>query len=83
MNYLKKFILLIYFRIEYIVTAYISFIILKLKGTNYLKRTRNRNDIKELKQKIEKRLAKLSLQMDYILQVQSIIISLIQKIRFF
>ena len=52
--YFKKFIPLIYYRIEYIITAYISFIILKLKGTNYLKRTRNRKDIKELKKKIEK-----------------------------
>ena len=52
--YLKKLIPLIYLRIEYIITAYISFAILKFKGTDYFKRTKDRNDINELKKKIEK-----------------------------
>ena len=52
--YLKKLIPLIIFRIEYIFSAYLSFFFLKLKGTNYLKRTENRNDIIQLKEKIEK-----------------------------
>ena len=52
--YLKKLIPLLYFRIEYFVSAYISFAIFKLKGTNYLKRTKERKDINELKKKIEK-----------------------------
>ncbi len=52
--YLKQLVPLIYLRIEYILTAYLSFAILKLKGTNYLKRTKERDDINELKKKIEK-----------------------------
>ena len=52
--YLKKLIPLLYFRFEYFVSAYVSFAILKFKGTNYLKRTKDRKDINELKKKIEK-----------------------------
>ena len=52
--YLKQLVPLIYLRIEYILTAYLSFAILKLKGTNYLKRTKDRDDINILKKKIEK-----------------------------
>ena len=50
---LWQFITKVYFRGEYAVEAYISFAILKLKGTNFLKRTKNRPDINYLKQKIE------------------------------
>ncbi len=52
--YLKKLIPLIYLRIEYIISAYVSYAILKFKGTNLLKRTKDRKDINELKKKIEK-----------------------------
>ena len=52
--YLKKLIPLIYFRIEYFLSASLSFAILKFKGSNYLKRTKDRKDINELKKKIEK-----------------------------
>ena len=52
--YLKKLVPLLYFRLEYFVSAYISFTILKFKGTNYLKRTKDRKDINELREKIEK-----------------------------
>ena len=52
--YLKKLIPLIYFRIEYFLSASLSFAILKFKGSNYLKRTKDRKDISELREKIEK-----------------------------
>ena len=52
--YLKKLVPLLYFRIEYFVSAYFSFTILKFKGTNYLKRTKDRKDINILREKIEK-----------------------------
>ena len=47
--YFKQLIPLIYLRLEYIITAYISFAILKLRGTNYFDRTKDRKDINELK----------------------------------
>ena len=52
--FLNKLIPLIILRIEYIFSAYLSFFFLKLKGTDYLKRTKNRKDIIQLKEKIEK-----------------------------
>ena len=49
--YFKQLIPLVYLRIEYILTAYLSFAVLKLKGTNYLKRTQKRDNINELRKK--------------------------------
>ena len=46
------FINKIYYRGEYALEAYICFAFLKIKGTNYLKRTKNRSDIEDLKRKV-------------------------------
>ena len=55
-SYLNPFnlILLIYFKLDYFFTAYISFAFLKLKGSNFIKRTKKRKNINLLKEKIEK-----------------------------
>ena len=60
-NFWSQFTYLIslfYYRLEYIIIAYISFAISKLKGTNYIKRTKNRPDISHLKKKLEKNQSK-------------------------
>ena len=44
---------LVYYRLEYIIIAYLSFFILKFKGTNLINRTKNRLDISHLKKKLE------------------------------
>ena len=53
LNRLLSFLTIFYFRGEYALEAYISFAIQKLRGTNYLKRTKNRPDIEYLKRKVE------------------------------
>lgn len=45
---------LIYYRLEYKITAYLSFIIAKLKGSNYKSRTKIRGDISFLKERLSK-----------------------------
>ncbi len=53
LNRLLSFLTIFYFRGEYALEAYISFAIQKVRGTNYLKRTKNRPDIEYLKRKVE------------------------------
>jgi len=50
---LKSLLTIFYFRSEYALEAYIAFAVQKLKGSNYLKRTKNRPNIEYLKRKIE------------------------------
>jgi len=50
----KNIIEFIYFRLEYKIEAYLSFIFLKLKGSNFKSRTKNRGDINFLKERLTK-----------------------------
>ena len=50
----KKYIEFIYYRLEYKLEAYLSFIFAKLKGSNFKSRTKNRGDINFLKERLTK-----------------------------
>ena len=50
----REFIYFIYFRLEYKIIAYLSFIFAKLNGSNFKSRTKNRSDINFLKERLTK-----------------------------
>ena len=50
----KNIIEFIYFRLEYKIEAYLSFVFAKLKGSNFKSRTKNRGDINFLKERLIK-----------------------------
>ena len=51
---IKKITEYFYFRLEYRIEAYLSFIFEKLKGSNFKTRTKNRGDINFLKERLIK-----------------------------